>query len=242
MLIECDRHTRADLDHWRMRERQDAVHCKLASMARKIDAAKRAIATFDAHHRGAYYVGASWGKDSVVVASIAYAAGVPAPLVYVRVEPMANPHCTLVRDAFLAAHAADYDEVRIDCERDEHGRFPSVGRLESGFAIAAERHGDAYVSGVRAEESGARRLRMGAHGVESLRTCAPIGWWRGEDVFAYLHAHELPVHPAYAMTMGGRLDRNRIRVATIGGERGTGHGRADWEARYYPRESAAILA
>lgn len=33
--------------------------------------------------------------------------------------------------------------------------------------------------------------------------------------------------------MRGLLSRERIRVATIGGERGTGHGRAEWERTYY---------
>jgi len=89
------------------------------------------------------------------------------------------------------------------------------------------------VSGVRGEESGVRKLRMRRWGTSSERTCAPIGWWCGGDVFAYLHQHDLPVHPAYAMSFGGTLDRNRIRVASLGGERGTGFGRRDWEHRYY---------
>jgi hypothetical protein len=33
---------------------------------------------------------------------------------------------------------------------------------------------------------------------------------------------------------GGRLDRERLRVAALGGDPGRGHGRAEWEAHYYP--------
>lgn len=53
------------------------------------------------------------------------------------------------------------------------------------------------------------------------------------DVFAYLHKHDLPVHPAYAMTMGGFYDRRWLRVSSLGGLRGADRGRAEWEQQYY---------
>lgn len=71
-------------------------------------------------------------------------------------------------------------------------------------------------------------------GLSSLHTCAPIGWWSDTDVFAWLAARDLPVHPAYACSMGGMLERRHLRVAGIGGDRGTGFGRREWERRYYP--------
>jgi len=81
---------------------------------------------------------------------------------------------------------------------------------------------------------------MAVHGIATERTCAPIGRWSAEDVWAYLYARGLPVHPAYAMSMGGLLDRDRIRVGPLAGERaaawaeqGSGHGRLEWERRYY---------
>ncbi len=83
-------------------------------------------------------------------------------------------------------------------------------------------------------------MRMSIHGISSLRTCAPIGWWTGGDVYAYLHQHGLPVHPAYACTMGGELDRDRVRVASLGGTRGTEFGRRQWEWAYY-RDEIAVL-
>lgn len=98
----------------------------------------------------------------------------------------------------------------------------------------------AHLSGVRGQESGARALRMQRWGTTTARTCAPIGWWTGLDVFAYLGLHDLPIHPAYAMNVGGMLDRERIRVASLGGKRGEGHGRAEWEARYYRHALAAL--
>ena len=53
------------------------------------------------------------------------------------------------------------------------------------------------------------------------------------DVMAYLARFNLPVHPAYGMLGSGRYDRERIRVATLGGERGGGAGRREWESEYY---------
>lgn len=53
------------------------------------------------------------------------------------------------------------------------------------------------------------------------------------DVFAYLAARDLPVHPAYAMSHGGRLDRRWLRVGSIGGTRALGRGRMEWESAYY---------
>ena len=77
-------------------------------------------------------------------------------------------------------------------------------------------------------------------GESSPNTCAPIGWWTARDVFAYLHLHGLPVHPAYAMTRGGLWPRDRIRVASLGGQRGRGAGREEWERLYYGDELRRI--
>jgi len=48
-----------------------------------------------------------------------------------------------------------------------------------------------------------------------------------------MNAYNLPVHPAYAMTAGGRWDRKHIRVASLGGQRGAQYGRREWEREYY---------
>jgi hypothetical protein len=36
------------------------------------------------------------------------------------------------------------------------------------------------------------------------------------------------------MSMGGTIDRNHIRVSSVGGKRGSNMGRAEWEKLYYP--------
>lgn len=233
MLIPSKRLRAGDLEAWQTAERADTVHAQLAAFQRRIEPAIKAIVDFASSCR--CYAGVSWGKDSTVLAHLIWRAreyGVDVPLVWVRVEPITNPDCVIVRDAFLSRWPVRYEEIEIWCRRDDAG-WHARGTLERGFAEAARRHGDCHISGVRGAESGARKARMRHWGIASPHTCAPIGWWSSEDVFAYLHIEGLPVHPAYAMSMRGMLPRNRIRVASISGQRGTGFGRAEWEQTYY---------
>lgn len=228
-LIRSPRHTARDLAHWERLERFDAVLAASPALARKEAKALDVLRAFAA--AGPCYVGTSWGKDSVVVAHLAWRAGV-GPIAWLPAGVVENPDCVAVRDAFLAAHAVDYREIEAP--------GPLVGPDVTGhdgaqreFEIASRSLGSRYVSGVRAEESKVRELRMARWGESSPNTCAPIGRWSSLDVFAYLHKHSLPIHPAYAMTFGGALDRGRVRVGTIGGYRGTGRGRREWERIYY---------
>lgn len=234
MLIRSHRHSRADLDAWEIEEETDRLHVERVDLRAKAKVAMQEIARFAKEGPG--YVGVSWGKDSVVVAHltwlVAMAGGPSLPLVWVRVEDKENPDCPLVRDHFLSTHPrVTYEEIEAPA--------PTKGLTSSlGFAEAARRHGDRHISGVRAEESAVRKLRTMRWGLSTEKTCAPIAWWTHRDVFAYLLMEDLPVHPAYACLMGGILERRHLRVAAIGGKRGTGHGRAEWERRYYPEAVA----
>lgn len=239
MLIQSGRHSRQDIATWATREQSDAIWSRIDSYARMQSRSRAAIQSFVARESDGWcYCGVSWGKDSVVAADLVsrYAPGVP--IVWVRVDPDYNPDCLLVRDEFLRTHPSmQYEEVVVT--RDP-GPYRVHGTLESGMQIAAEKLGATrYISGVRADESAVRKARMRNWGESTLRTCAPIGWWTARDVFAYLHARGLPVHPAYACSMDGMLDRARIRVGPLGGpvgERpGDNWGRVEWERRYYGR-------
>jgi phosphoadenosine phosphosulfate reductase len=231
------------MEHWHRMERVDAV------LAQKID---RACESARAALHGFFqtdssgYVGVSWGKDSVVVAHLVASLRLSVPVVWVKIWPLYNPDCERVRDKFLAEHDIDYREIEVDWWPEQRAAWAKHARTGSchslglspersaalqGFDLACDRFGDRHVSGVRAEESGVRRLRMKTWGHSSPRTCAPIGWWSTAQVFAYLHRYDLPVHPAYAMTFGGTLERDRMRVDAFGG--GKGGNRAEWEGRYY---------
>lgn len=238
MLLTHKRLRAEDLAHWQRLERADAVHAWTQAHLRRVDQACAAIASFAAADH--CYAGVSWGKDSTVLAHLVLAAAPKVPLVWVRVEPIRNPDCLLVRDAFLKRYTwAVYREVEVWCTRDAAGEWHAKGTLERGFGVAARDYGKRYVSGVRGEESGARKKRaMRGHVLGT--TCAPLAFWGQEDVFAYLYAHRLPVHPAYACTLGGLLERGRVRVSSLGGQRGTGMGRTSWEQAYYRQELAEI--
>lgn len=239
-LIVTPQHEPGDLAHWMRLEEVDAAWAAQPTFAARCRAALAEVLAFVA--AGPCYAGVSWGKDSTVLAHLVARAsaerGVRIPLVWVRYEPISNPDSPLVRDRFLERYegVVDYHEPTVWCHEEE-GVFgdPLWDRAVAPF-------GARYLSGVRAEESGDRARRM-LGGLATRNTCAPIGRWTSEDVFAYLWLHELPVHPAYAYSGGGVYDRKRLRVATLAVERdarGAGRGRLEWEQRYYGARLAEV--
>jgi phosphoadenosine phosphosulfate reductase len=229
VLLASPRYAPADLRRWSELERQDAAVARSARMAALEHGALVALRDFAL--AGPCYASVSWGKDSVVLAHLAFrlrADGLRIPLVWFRrTDHVDNPDCAAVRDAFLSARACEYREVEA----------PSVGPGSNAAAdFAAASPGERRATGIRAEEARGRAVGLAHRGLSTEQTCAPLGWWRSEHVFAYLFAHQLPVHPAYACLMDGQWPREEIRVATIGGRRGVGRGRREWERRYYPDE------
>lgn len=215
MLIASERHLDIDLARWAELERYDRALAARFPQA-LVDRGLAAIRQWwDDEPRGIASV--SWGKDSVIVAHLVAMTGLPIPLVWVRSDPFETPECEQVRDAFLAAHPA----VRYE-ERSVALRNPKRG--EPGFEEHHERGGPGqdvlaegmpesrYVSGVRAAESRIRAISIYSRGDVTRNTCRPIGHWTGAQVFAYLHREGLPVHPAYAMSYGGMIDRQWLRV------------------------------
>lgn len=221
MLINSDRLSDSDRAEWARLARIDT---RLAAATRPrldrlADTARDIIDDFAA--RGPCQACVSWGKDSVAIAHLVATSGAAIPLVYATsgdvLGRIANPDAPAVRDAFLAEHRAiEYVELT--------GGLLSIGR---NFGS------DRRITGIRAAESGVRRLSQRAHGVATEISCRPIIAWTDADLWGYLALHDLPVHPAYAMSYGGVLDRSRIRVHSIGGEGGGTEGRIQWEDHYY---------
>lgn len=228
MLIETPRHTEADLDLWRELELADVVHG--ATISAKVGKAAEVIRDFASN--GDCYAGISWGKDSVVLAHLLAMHAPNVTLAWVKQVPLFNPDCELVRDEFLSRHSAAYREIVIQLRRG-HLTWHATGSIEAGFAEASRLFGQRYFSGIRASESGGRKIRMRTHGVTSKNTCAPLGWWTEQDIFSYLAIHDLPVHPVYAMLGQGRWERRHIRTCRLDGRSGDGIGRAEWELEYY---------
>lgn len=235
MLLSSRRHLPEDLVAWERYGDQDAAWMQFATYKRKKARALAAIEEFLARDT-AVYAGVSWGKDSVVLAHLIAVHFPQIPLVWVKIEPIFNPDCIAVRDNFLSRHMVSYDEIVVQCRIDESGQVHATGTLEAGFEQMAVKHGPRYISGIRADESAQRKRRFMAHSENSLNTSAPLSTWKAGDVWAYLHEHDLPIHPVYAMSMGGTFERDRLRVASLGGKRGRGFGRFEHEQAYYRDE------
>lgn len=233
MLIPSPRHRPDDLRLWAELEAADLAWGNSMHLHRQVGRSVAAIRAFAA--KGLAYCSVSWGKDSVALAGLLRESGVRVPLAWVKVEPIANPDCGAVRDALLASwpDRPPYHESVQWCRHDDGGWHAS-GTLEAGFAEVAETVGTTrHFSGLRADESGGRKVSLRHRGLATANSCRPLGWWTVQDVFGYLASRRLPVHPAYAMLGGGRWPREHLRVASLGGTRGDQFGRGLWEADYY---------
>lgn len=239
MLIDSPRITAADRRVWSALWRLDAVGARSQALARLEAKALKSIEAFLGD--GKAYAGVSWGKDSVVLAHLLqrFAGGVV--LWSVRGEPLTPHECDSVRDEFLAEHhAIPYSEEVVWCRKDEVG-WHATGTLEQGFAQVRRSSGtERYLSGVRSSESASRKRCMMRFGTATERTSRPLGHWTGADVFAYLRKYDLPTHPNYAMSMGGAIPRERLRVAWLTLRHGQGMGRREWELTYYRPQVEAI--
>lgn len=219
MLLSSDRHTAADLAAWREYERADAAAVVSAEL---IDSSIACLRDFAKQSQS--YVACSWGKDSVVLLHLALTAGLELPIVYVRFSDQHNPECDRVRDVFLRQWPCDYHEV-------------SMTRAEAGKGKhwkAAAKIGGRPITGIRADESSSRHLSAWTHGMATKNTCRPLLWWQSQQIFGYIHQHDLPLNAVYAMLGGGRYEREHLRTHSIGGETARNHGRGEWEQEYFP--------
>lgn len=215
MLIHSPRIKPIDYECW---NRYADIDCTTDVSQRAASASRHVLQFADADT----FCAVSWGKDSVCVAAIVAIFAPKVPLYCVRTKRQ-NPDCDLVRDAFLNKFPGiSYTEI---VEPESPWPHWGYGLKQIPFRKS--------IHGVRAAESGERSLSAAVHGIATDRTCRPILRWTGLDVFAFLEQAGLPVHPSYAMLGGGRWNRDRIRVGTLGGERGNGIGRAEWEREYY---------
>lgn len=232
MLIESKRYLPGDMDAWDRAARADLSWAQMPRFGDRVEQAEMDVARFA---RGECYAGVSWGKDSMVLADLVARVAPHVPLVWVRIEPLVPPESYAVRDAFVRLHPT--------CELEE-----LVERYDSnqggGYSIkpALRRRGRRYLTGMRGAESAGRRAYQRSRGAVDRNVCAPLIDWSARDVWAYLTLHDLPVHPSYLMSLAGALDRDRIRVDHIGGDRGTGTGRRQWERTYYPDVLAHVDA
>lgn len=232
MLIASGRHKPADLELWAELESADRLNGERLLKSGKAERSIEAIREFVA--AGPCYLSVSWGKDSVALASLAIESGFVGPLVHLKAVPVGNPETHAVRDAFLGRYkGADYRETVVDYRDIPKGLGSDKIEREKDQRFFRAFPGGRYLSGIRADESSGRKIRMRKWGLSGPTTCAPLGWWTATDVFGYLTVNHLPVHPAYAMLGDGRWERKHLRVDELAGDRGDQFGRREWELEYY---------
>lgn len=237
MLLPSTRHTKADLELWKEYEEADLV---IGEPVSRVVRSLHAIEAFLSS--GGAWLATSWGKDSVVCCHLLWRLEQwrgRVPVVNLRVKPSRNPYCDDVRDAFLSRFPQDYSEHEVDYSSLDRNMpdmlwDKATDKLWYGaISQVNARYGKRHITGVAARESWGRMVRCRSWGESSPNGCAPLAWWSTSDVFSYLAAHDLPVHPNYAMLGGGRWPRERLRVAELGDSRGAGFGRREWETEYY---------
>jgi phosphoadenosine phosphosulfate reductase len=240
VLIITERHTQQDITLWKEYEEADMIHSTSESLIKKEERAIEIIKSFTSE--GRYYISVSWGKDSTTLLHLAWrvkrcavvASFVRDPSSKLAIYDFNN---SFVRDVFFSEYKLPlYVEVV----------YPETGKPEK---LKTMRRFTDYLGfkkkllGIRANESGERKLSAKMIGVQTEYTCRPLLGWSTQDVFSYLAKYKLPVHPVYGMLGGGRYERDRLRVdGAINGEGGTSHGRAEWEREYYPDILAKIEA
>lgn len=251
MLIDSRRLTAADRAAWARMEHYDDLLSADPRLDRLERQARAAVAEFAAVDDD-WYVSVSWGKDSVVAAHIALQAVPDARVIWVRSKHFETPECEQVRDVFLGQHPqARYQEITVTLRNPKRGEPGYDSRHLDPSAdhqdVLKEELTGRYVSGLRAEESKIRRVSIAHRGLVTRNTCRPIGRWDATHVFAYLHREDLPVHPVYAMTVGGHYDRRWLRVHPLCSAPPAmsavyGRDMAEWEDHYYADVIAAARA
>ena len=231
-IIASARWRPGDREAWERRAALDLAYSETREFEDRVDGAEVHLVRFANAHAGALYAGVSWGKDSTALAHMICRLGLEIPLVWVRVNPISNPDCPAVRDEFIQMFPRSkrrYHEMPYRVSAVNH-----AAHVRRAFADVSKKFGAARVSGVRSEESADRKLRERVWGANAPLASAPFTEWTARDVWAYLAKYDLPIHPAYAMSFAGALDRDKIRVGSIGLREGRGIGRLEWESVYYP--------
>lgn len=249
MLTTMDTLTPRDMEEWARLNRYDTALGASPALAHKTQQAIHEIQEFTTTHSDAV-ASTSWGKDSIVIAHLTRIASPDTPLLWI---PTIRSDGTsyeakatyTVRDTFLHTFPGPYEERPATARNPKRGdpNYRSDQYDHPDYIsqdVLKENNASPYISGVRAEESSIRAQSRKWHGISTNRTCRPIIDWKTTDIFAYIAVHNLPIHPAYAATHGGALDRRWIRVHPLRSkapERSAIYGRDmdDWEDKYFPR-------
>lgn len=241
-------------ERWRM---TFALHARTQRYRRAVDEAKR-IATRALGRATSPMASLSGGKDSATMTHL-LAVGLGARVhVVSEKDDLDYPGEEAYVADLAAAWNLDLEIVRppmsptawllerrgkLSAGEDMHSRSAGLSKAcFYGVMEHANEGHDLLLWGLRAEESARRRALLTSKGhtyrlkVGSWR-CAPLAFWTGLDVFAYLQAHD--VEPLHVYRCCGWLPEHRMKPWLIrkswwipGAH--AGQGGAAWLKRYYP--------
>lgn len=235
MLLPSNRFKKNDLEVWNEYEDVDFIHSESMTYKKRIAITEKAITRF-INSGKPHFCGISWGKDSVVLADMFLKINPETNIIFVHQVDNMNPHSLDVMKSFLDFHnPKNFFEYSYSYKDSDLTWFKN-GKPNKWYRILEEinKKFGCHVTGIRPDESGKRAKRFKIFGMETINSFAPFQFMTHQEIFSYLAIHDLPIHPNYAMTLNGTLDRKRIRVAAIGNKEGDGMGRTQWEKEYYP--------
>lgn len=230
MLIPSERHTKEDLRLWAEYESADKavdVH-RLQRLEREAVQCVQQYAS-----DGPCYMSVSGGKDSSVLWAIVHLANCGVEAWHLDTKPLADPYVAVVFGELQRRFPMPLHVVENWCRRGKT-TWHATGTFEAGMKeICRRANATRYICGVRADESGVRKISCKYHGQTTGTSCRPLAWWTAQDVYSYAAIRGVPLHPNYAMLGGGRWPRERLRVAFLGLTHGEQFGRREWEQEYY---------
>lgn len=230
------------------------IACRLHATRRRFEhAAERTAAFLAAHPRS--YVAWSGGKDSTVVAHLAWSVNSHVTIGHFEADwcfPETHEYMAMLASRFEWRRAdwrvgSALDAMRSNgtwdftapCGEDHWAETIIHGPARLAFA----QHPDGMLWGLRADESLARRWLLGSRHGEFRRVsgdCAgqwvasPIWDWSADDVWAYLAYHDIPPNPIYPRLAALGAPPVSHRVSLILSSDGWERGRGYWLRRGWP--------
>jgi len=205
------------------------------------------------------YLSCSFGKDSVVLLHLVMQYAPDIAVVFIN-SGYCFPDTYEVRDKFIRDYHINLVEIQQPHDYmdiiDQYGlpddRTPTqqdkvVRLLKKDLANEwAKANGyDGHFWGMRKEESAGRRVMLNNRGplfraqAAGLWRCAPLADWRWEDIWAYIHAYDVPYSGIY--DKHGFCDPRQIRNTSWVTTDGAAHnGRVAWLKYYYPELYAKL--
>lgn len=231
----------------------DMAHSRTRAFARKVDEARRLVDEALAGHTDLpWCVAFSGGKDSTVLLDLVEREQPGLQVAYLD-DGWDYPETVAFVDAterrlgraivrVLVPTVSPYAspaENRFWREVGDPGLDPAQAH-RSDMEFDAWRRSAHGFTGVRAQESGTRRIHLRAHGPLYYSgawghwTCCPLANWSLDDVWAYLVSRGVAWNPVYDKLAALGVSRNRQRVNSVTSATGYGLGSMSWLRQGWP--------